>query len=888
MHPAALLERTIVAFALPIDDASCGTLDMTTPTSTRFTFAQVAYSHRQPEVPQPLLYSKPGFQILGDGTVLIAPPSDSTDGPTHAHRLTKEVLRREDHETREFILKAIEGNQTGLDIPALREELRLDKTKMDALHDMFARSPLRRLSAEPPPCSPIEEVVQALQQEVKCLHACLSMRDVLMLAKFGAKEIARRTSDEQVLAKHKARDLYVRLTSDFFKDQSLDNDSVLERERGLVEMQIDQLVNPSDTLAPLLRARARVLDIGLSQATAPPLVQQEKRDLANRIKFVYADLLGQCFSLNDGPQYVHHVLQHHVCVALDMLESEGLPGQGSPTVRQMQSADRVAEQADSSKKRKAEQLGAPSATELSIEQSRQQARADELQVSATARAMLTGEFELQRGLRCLQHAFNNGWSNWLALHRPEMPFVKLSLSDEAQELGSIDYVPAPDGYPMQRLRLMPRQLRALMPELEAHLDLAIVFKGPTNLQFKDSQVHQTHHYTALIKVNGMHFELESMAADAQAGKRWLPNLRVYLEGLQGGAYMAIRGGDGHPLSKYVKLMAVETFWKTCEALGALLGTQPIIQLAKFLPVDRMQDAARHIDADFAAHVCRVGLPFPDAKSHETDVPSGNGRSKAIVNWLDTLGTNQAILWTGTDPMVMAVERVSSGAWFAHDTRHASPISLLHVLDEQQSLFKGLAPHEHKKRAGFARALTLVAPAANASWPAVQSAVQQQQQQQQQQRPVRAATVEVQSLSRSGEEELAESEKTLLYAFKQYRYQKDQWTKTLSTFDTSTQIVDFLLNIKLETRMLEALLTISRAWLKSEHVPCSQHVAVLYLLQGRSNSGGDLLTLLPTKVPPCLLPYASNIIANVLSWKQTKKLGVLVLNQLGLQQAPSAN
>jgi hypothetical protein len=831
----------------------------------------------RPEVPQGLLYSRPGFQILGDGTVLIAKPSDSTDGPTHAHRLTKEVLRREDAETREFILKAIENNRTGIDISALREELRLNSRQMEVLLKSFGDSHLRQLSAErPPSLSSPQAVVEAFQREGKRLSSYLSMRDVLKLAKFAAEEIERRSSGTQIPAEHQTVHLYNSIARDgCFKGRTLDNDPLLHGEMGVVEIQVDDhLANAKDGLAPLLNAPARLLDKMLSQATSgvPPLPRQRKKDLAKKIETVYGLLLAQCLSPDDkdGPQRMHHVLQHHVRVALDMLESEDGAGQGLPTSQQMQSADRVAEPTDSSKKRKAAQLGAPAATELSIEQSRQQARADELNVSVTARAMLTGEFELQQGLRCLQHAFNNGWSNWLALNRRGMQFVKLSLPNEAQELGSIDFVNTPDGSPMQRLRLMPGQLRALMPELETHLDLAIVFKGPTNLHFRDSQVHQTHHYTALIKVNGVHFELESLAANVQAGKRWLPNLRVYLEGLQGGAYMAIRGADDHPLSKYVKLMAIETFWKTCEAIGVLRGEQPIIEFAKFLPVEGMQDAVRHINADFAAHVCRIGLSFPHAKSHETDIPDGNGRSKAIVNWLNTLGTNQAVLWTGTDPMVMAVERVGSGDWFAR--RYTSRRSLPDVLDGQQLLFEGLAPDVRKDRAGFAQALTLLPPVVHAFSPALaQSAVHEF---------LPMAGVAVSALPRPGKDEVARSEQVLLDAFKMYRrYQLNIWTNVFPKFKTSGQIINYVLEVKLDNpKQFKSLLTISHA-LSSSNPSGSQHVAVLYLLRGGLES--QLLELLPSRMPPCLVPYTEHIQKNVLDWPNREKRS-LVLARLGIR------
>jgi hypothetical protein len=775
------------------------------------------------------------------------------------------VLRREDPDTRAFILKAIEGNRTGVDIPALREGLRLSSRQMDVLRKGFGDSRLRRLSAEQPPCSSSPQaVVEALQQEVQRIHLHLSMRDVLTLAKFGAREIERRSSGEEIPAKYQAGQLYKSLAmSDCFKGRELDDDPLLKREMGPIEIQIgDQLAKANDALAPLLNVAARWLDTLLSRAAsgAPPLSPQQQKDLAKRIGFCYPILLAHSFSLGeDGPQHMHHLLQHHVRKALDRLKTEDRP-------------------VDTLGKRKAQQLDGPSAAWLAIEQSRQQARADGWHVAATARAMLTGEFELQQGLRCLQHAFNNGCANWLALHRPGTPFVRLSLPNEAQELGRIDPVVGPDGFPMQRLRLMPRQLQALMPELEAHLDLAIVFKGPTNLQIGDSQVNQTHHYTALIKVNGVHFELESIAADHQAGKRWLPSLRDYLERLQGGVYMAIRGSDDHPLSKYVKLMAIEPFWKTCEALGVLLGTQPIIGLARFLPVDEMQDAARQLDANVAAAFCRSRLSLPDARSHETKVPEGPGRSEAVVNWLNTLGANEVILWTGTEPMVTAAVRASSGEWLAPDRVRRS---LLEVLEGQQSLFEGLAPDEHKKRAGFARALTLAPPVVHAIPPALaQSAVQG---------GLPVAVVQVQNLRSPGEQTVAESQHVLLRAFTDYQFyqERNKAIRDLArdpAITTGAEVIDRLLNGGLERRQFEMLLTMSRNWLisKPPDPAASQHLAVLFVVNGRVPTSDDLLQLLPSEIPPCLAPYARRIQQNVSSWRSWDRVVEATLAKLGLR------
>lgn len=467
----------------------------------------------------------------------------------------------------------------------------------------------------------------------------------------------------------------------------------------------------------------------------------------------------------------------------------------------------------------------------------------------------------------------------MALHRPGTPFVRLSLPDEAQELDRIDSVVGSDGYPMQRLRLMPRQLQALMPELEAHLDLAIVFKGPTNLRFGDSQVDRTHHYTALIEVNGVRFELESLGANAEAGKLWLPSLRDYLERLQGGVYMAIRGADDHPLSKYVKLMSIEPFWKTCEALGVLLGTQPIIELARFLPVDGMQDAARRLDANLAAAFCQSRLSLPEARSHETKVPEGVGRSDAIVNWLDTLRANEVILWTGTEPMVTAAVRASSGEWLVPDRVRRT---LLDVLERQQSLFEGLAPDEHKERAGFARALVLAPPMFGPLSPALAQGVVTG--------GVPGAVVEVRTSASPGGQAVAASQQVMLRAFKDYPFYTRRPTaiKDLTldpAIETGAQVIDRVINGRLERAQFDVLLTMSRNWLKSNppDLAASQHLAVLFLALGRGPRDNDMLELVPSEFPPSLTPYAHLIRSNVLRWNALQEVAKAVLAKLELSR-----
>ncbi|VTU41303.1 hypothetical protein H4CHR_06038 [Variovorax sp. PBS-H4] len=823
-----------------------------------------------------MVYGRPGFQIRADGTVLVA-PEVSAGGPANVHQLLVRLLHSEDPETRAFIIKAIESDRCEVDVAALRDALRLSADVMKGLRKGFDSSSLRKLGAEEPPCSSSPRaVVETLQREVDRMRSCLSLPDVLTLAKFAAREIARRfPAGERIPDPYQARQLYQSMTAhECFQGRTLHNDSLFSGTLNAIDMEVaEQLAEAHDPLAPLLSASARWLDRLLVRAadTKVPLTEDNKKDLAKAIGTAYCAVLGHSFCLGEeGPQHMNQRIQHHVHVALDKL------GPGN-------------------RKRGPEDLEQPPATRTfgdpAQHTQQQAARVQGLHMAASARAMLSVDFEFQAGLRCLQHAFNNGWTNWLALHRPELPFEKLSLPNEAQELSRIDAIQTPDGYPMQRLRLMPRQWHALMPELEAHLDLAIVFKGPTNLQFGDSQVHQTHHYTALINVNGVCFELESMAPDDTAAKRWLPSLQDYLESLQGGVYMAIRGDGDHPLSKYVKLMAIELFWRTCEALGVLLNRQPIIELAKSLPLNGREDAARQIDADFAAAFCRGSLSLPHAASHQKRVPEGLGRSQEIVSWLDTLGSTEAILWTGTDPMVVAVARAASGEWLAFDSATRSRRSLWEVLNGQQALFKRLAPDEHMKRAGFARALTVTPRVVRVTSPKLVLGAAQAS------RPVEAAgtwvlrppgNVEKRISQTSSDPAVLASQQVMLHAFQQYSsYSNKQAAirnlKSDPTVTTGAQAIERVVYGKLTPAQYETLLTMARNWQASDPIP-GGYLATLFLTGRRAPKHKDLLELLPDGFPLCLVPFAQLIRSNVSGWSlPNRKLGNAVLVKLGLMQ-----
>lgn len=653
-------------------------------------------------------------------------PSDPTDINSQAQARIEGVLRREDPDKREFILDAVAKDKTiGVDTSALRRALLLSPPQMAELRNRFFASPLRRLTAEQPPfLSPCQLVVDALVQDVTDHSGYLSIQDVEAMAMTAAIEVRRRTSGDVNSFYAHLLQITMTRTAGYFSGRTSENDPWLRpRWKGAIELHVTgRLERTNDVLPALLKAPARWLDMLLYQAVADgeQLTDETKHRLMEIILVAYESLLNQCFALGEGgPQNVHRAFQHCVRGALDKLKFPEVPVIRTPGVEQVRMARGFAEQINPSVL-PGKSPANPSTTWTPIDESRQQARAGELHIVAAARELLQGELELQQELRCLQHAYNNGWYYWLKLHQPGAPLAKLRLTQkeavEAQELDRIDHIVAPDGCVMQRLRLMPAQLLALMPALEEHLDLAIVFKGPTDLIFGDARAQRTHHYTALIRVNGLHFELDSVAADAQSGKRWVPKLKDYFEDLQGGAYMAIRGGHDHPLSKYVTLISIELFWRTCEAFGVFLGKQPIMELAQFLPVKGLQDAARAIRARSAAEFCKSG-GFPGAAGHHMWLQRGSDRTQAIMRWLTNLGTDQGLLWTGTDPLVVAVKRGRKGNWIAHTfdrggQRQRRPLAK--VLDEQQAYFKTLPADDLQARAGFVQFLTLGPPDADAS------------------------------------------------------------------------------------------------------------------------------------------------------------------------------
>jgi hypothetical protein len=685
-----------------------------------------------------IAFSAPGFQIWSDGMVVVAvDPSAPTEAASQTQARTEWVLRRANPLNREFILGEVAKDPTiEVDCCALQQALQLSAPQKDVLRWCFYAKPLSGLIAEQPPSlSPYQAVVEALKQEVLDQHEWLSIDDLRMLVRCAAMEVKRRMPEALDLSSLMEQLLRI-ATADlrgYFDGRTQINDPWLTGEMGSIEMHATERLSMAqgEALPVLVKVWARRLDVLLTRAICEVQRSDEERHrLMNEIRPAYERLLSECFVLGEKePQNAHSALQHYVRCVLDKLGFPEVPIMGMPSFQQMQIAREFAERLNPSVL-PSEKPTPPPANWAPIDESRQQARTGELHMVAAARELLKGELELQQGLRCLQHAYNNGWYYWLKLHHPTAPLIKLRLTlaqaSKPQELDSIDDIVAPDGWAMQRLRLLPAQLQALMPALEADLDLAIVFKGPTDLIYGDTRTDEIHHYTALIRANGMHFELDSVAADAQSGKRWVPNLKDYFERFQGGAYMAIRGGPDHPLSKYVALISIEPFWRTCEALGVFLGRQPIMELAQFLPLDRMQDEARALRAKSAAEFCKSG-GFPRAASYDKWLPRDGDRTQDIMQWLATLGVKQGILWTGTDPLVVAVKRSSSGPWIAYTFDRSGQVRrryLAKLLEGQNSYFKKLSVSDRQARAGFVQFLTLGPPDADASLLGhVQSSVQ---------------------------------------------------------------------------------------------------------------------------------------------------------------------
>ena len=190
---------------------------------------------------------------------------------------------------------------------------------------------------------------------------------------------------------------------------------------------------------------------------------------------------------------------------------------------------------------------------------------------------MDARFERQQQARCLQHAFNNGWSAWVALHRRIAPgysgMLQLNREEEwqPQEIVRLSNVTAPDGHRMSHQLLSREVLEGMMPVLRQHLDLAVVYKGRANVMFKPGQTVESKHFTALVQVDGLHFELESLGGDWGSCWRFVPDLGEYFRQFGGEVLLAVRGEPSHPLAPYLSALQSQRFRRVCEELGPILG-----------------------------------------------------------------------------------------------------------------------------------------------------------------------------------------------------------------------------------------------------------------------------------------------------------------------------
>jgi hypothetical protein len=335
-----------------------------------------------------------------------------------------------------------------------------------------------------------------------------------------------------------------------------------------------------------------------------------------------------------------------------------------------------------------------------------------------ARAKLSAPFETQDQQRCLQHAFNNAWRNRLALDgkAPAPRFggwleFTAAEASRPQELQRLDRVIAPDGFAMKQVRLFPEQLRGLMPALRAHLDLAVIYTGPTNVSYQPAQPTAAKHFVGLIQVDGLHFELESLGGDEHTQKRPISDLQAYFERLPGGVWMAVPGDPGHPLARYLQALAQERFCRSVEALALLTGdAQPITALVEHMWQHPLAPEAV-LDADYLAAFCRTQYPGRQVASAPlTGV--GSARTAAVITALDAAGVQQAILLTGTDPLALVAVREASGTWCARLLARKGELQqqverpLKTVLDEQERLFKAKSADEARQLRAYAEILTL--------------------------------------------------------------------------------------------------------------------------------------------------------------------------------------
>ncbi|GAA4347905.1 hypothetical protein GCM10023165_33130 [Variovorax defluvii] len=789
---------------------------------------------------------------------------------------------------------------------------RLSPEQMAVLRDGFRASPLRRLICDnTTPPSFQDASIDALVGEVLGYRDYLSSREVGALIQSAAAEIVRRapaTTESLV-----REELFRRVAN-------AGNHNVRRwaperwdgnRTPGFVEAQVVAQIRSSMALerhaVPLmLAASARCLDELLAMRTDSP---EERQFLATAIQDAFERLLGQSFALGaNAPQDLYGTFAPVVSAGLRWLGHGSRPPVNTPTLEKLKDIGFIARQpgdskgrprpqrtdpvpftadaASSSKKRSVSEMeggAAPGLHLCPIEHSRGQTLSRAVQAATNARARLSRWRELQQDLLCLQHAYRNGWHQFLWLRYQEAQAVPFNMPaepvDRGMELLHVAAHAAPDGHRMKVVRWTRAQLIALMPLLVKCLDLAIVYNGDTMVEYGDQE--RLGHFTSLILVENedgtrVHYELDSLPADDASGIRWVQDLSEFFGRLPGGVWMAVRGNPDHPLSKYVNALSIEPFRRLCEAFGFILGRQPIMELLADDSAEGREP--RLFDKAFAKEY-GVANGFPNAEAYAHVVPYADGRSQAIVQWLDTLGGKEAILWTGTDPLVMAVTRANDGTWLAHvvdEAKRAVHRPLLEVLQEQQGRLRAFPPDRWPEIGGLVEALILQPLGAAESSQArpARSAVQPG-------RPVRS--VENVPGAAPTSEAIRESEQLLMTALKTNRFGKDS-----SLMNAAVREVKHLgfeeavagLRQRLGANAFRGLIT-KAGDLKDTDKPQSEHLATLYVLYGSypNKNPQALLSLLPKGLPACFFRYAGQIKARVAGWPD--EFGDQVLAKLQL-------
>ena len=118
-----------------------------------------------------------------------------------------------------------------------------------------------------------------------------------------------------------------------------------------------------------------------------------------------------------------------------------------------------------------------------------------------------------------------------------------------------------------------------MPVLRRHLDLAVVYKGRADVPYREGRTLASRHFTSLVQVDGLFFELESLGHDLGSCWRCVPDLGRYFKQIGGEVLLAVRGDPSHPLAPYLSALRSQRFVRLCEALAPVVGgRQPIVDL----------------------------------------------------------------------------------------------------------------------------------------------------------------------------------------------------------------------------------------------------------------------------------------------------------------------